>query len=326
MAITWIKLQISMFDNQKIRLIEKMPAGDTVLIIWIKLLTYAGKSNANGYIMLTDTIPLKSDQLATLFDRPIETVKMALITLEKFGMINLDDNEAIQITNWDKYQNVDRLEMAKEQNRLRQQRFRKRQRLKALPSGKEEEVLTPEKTAASSNDEHSGNGVLNKGNVRRNVTNDAGIPLGVTLSHAADIDLEKELEKDQKISRQRNTKIAYSEKQMALAQQLLKNIKLVIPNFREPNLERWANEIRLMVEGRREKRSADEILTVIQWVAGDDFWRTVIQSPASLRKNFDKLLAQMQFKKKKQSGVRKDKNACIKEWLKHESGGGGDPL
>ena len=51
--VKWIKLSTSMFEDEKIRLIESMPEADTLLIIWIRLLAQAGKTNASGYIFLS---------------------------------------------------------------------------------------------------------------------------------------------------------------------------------------------------------------------------------------------------------------------------------
>ena len=43
--IKWIKITTDMFDDEKIKVIEAMPDRDAILIIWIKLLTLAGKVN-----------------------------------------------------------------------------------------------------------------------------------------------------------------------------------------------------------------------------------------------------------------------------------------
>ena len=55
--VKWIKLLTEMFDDEKIKLIEAVPEADMILVIWIKLLTLAGKKNMNGYIFLTENIP-----------------------------------------------------------------------------------------------------------------------------------------------------------------------------------------------------------------------------------------------------------------------------
>ncbi|MBW2084470.1 MAG: phage replisome organizer N-terminal domain-containing protein [Deltaproteobacteria bacterium] len=126
--IKWIKITTSMFDDEKIDYIESLPDGDTILVIWIKLLTLAGKCNAGGYILLTENIPYTEEMLAHKFRRPINTVKLALATFEKLKMIERIAG-AIFITNWEKHQSIEGMERIREQTRLRVQRYRERQKL-----------------------------------------------------------------------------------------------------------------------------------------------------------------------------------------------------
>src|SRR5690625_439819 len=128
--VKWIKLSTSMFDDEKIRLIEQMPDADTILIIWVKLLTQAGKTNSSGYIFLSENIPYTDEMLATIFNRPLSTIRLALKTFEELGMVGIDDNSFISITNWEKHQNVEGLERIRKQNRIRKRRQRERERKK----------------------------------------------------------------------------------------------------------------------------------------------------------------------------------------------------
>lgn len=129
--IKWIKITTTMFDDEKIDYIESLPEADTILIIWIKLLTLAGKCNAGGYVFLTESIPYTEEMLSHKMRRPTNTVKLALATLESLGMIERDMN-GICIANWEKHQNVEGMERIREQARLRMQRWRENQKL--LPS------------------------------------------------------------------------------------------------------------------------------------------------------------------------------------------------
>ncbi len=113
-----------MFDDEKIKLIEAVPEADMILVIWIKLLTLAGKKNMNGYIFLTENIPYTDEMIATLFNRPLNTVRLALETFKKFGMIEFNGEGKIKITNWEKHQNIEGLAKIREGNKIRQQRFR----------------------------------------------------------------------------------------------------------------------------------------------------------------------------------------------------------
>lgn len=119
-----------MFEDEKIKLIEQMPDADTILIIWVKLLSQAGKTNASGYIYLSENIPYTDEMLAAIFNRPVSTVRLALKTFQDFGMITIDDENYIAISNWEKHQNVDALEKIRKQTRKRVARHRKRQKEK----------------------------------------------------------------------------------------------------------------------------------------------------------------------------------------------------
>lgn len=130
--VKWIKLSTSMFDDEKIRLIEQMPDADTILIIWMKLLTQAGKTNSSGYIFLSENIPYTDEMLATIFNRPLSTVRLALKTFEELGMIGIDESSFISITNWERHQNIEGLERIRIQNRERKRRQREREK-KVLP-------------------------------------------------------------------------------------------------------------------------------------------------------------------------------------------------
>lgn len=126
--VKWIKIVPNVFDDDKIKLIETMPDGDSIIVIWFKLLCLAGKQNRDGFLMMNDKIAYTEEMLSTIFRRPINTVRLALNTFEQFEMIEII-NGAIYVTNWDKHQNVDGLAQLREYNRLAQQKSRDKKRL-----------------------------------------------------------------------------------------------------------------------------------------------------------------------------------------------------
>ena len=128
--VKWIKIVPDVFDDDKIKLIENMPDGDSIIVVWFKLLCLAGKQNRDGFLMLNDKIAYTEEMLSTIFRRPISTVRFALKTFEQFDMINIIDG-AVCITNWEKHQNVDRLAEIREYNRLAQQKSRSKKKLLA---------------------------------------------------------------------------------------------------------------------------------------------------------------------------------------------------
>jgi predicted phage replisome organizer len=121
--ISWIKIKTDIFDDEKIKVLDSLPDRDAIFVIWIKLLTLAGKINDKGQIYLTENMPYTDEMLSTIFNRPISTIKLALGSFEKFGMIEINQN-FIGICNWEKHQNVDALDKIREKNRLRVQKHR----------------------------------------------------------------------------------------------------------------------------------------------------------------------------------------------------------
>lgn len=127
--VKWIKLSMKMFEDEKIKLIEHMPEADTMLVIWIKLLSQAGKSNDHGYIYLSENIPYTDEMLSTIFNRPLNVVRMALGVFRQFGMIEIDEDNFISICNWEKHQNVAGLDKIREQTRQRVAKYRESKKL-----------------------------------------------------------------------------------------------------------------------------------------------------------------------------------------------------
>ncbi|MBS3209286.1 phage replisome organizer N-terminal domain-containing protein, partial [Staphylococcus aureus] len=95
--------------------------------IWVKLLTLSGKYNEQGYIMLSENLPYNEEMLANEFNRPINSIRLAIQTFETLGMIE-KVNGVIKVTNWEKHQSLDSKAKHKEKNKLRQQRYRERQK------------------------------------------------------------------------------------------------------------------------------------------------------------------------------------------------------
>lgn len=117
--IKWIKITTDMFDDEKIDFISSLPEGDSLIVVWIRLLTMAGKNNAGGYIFLTEKIPFTDDMLAHKLRKPLNVIKLALETFERLEMISFDEAGKIMITNWCKHQNIDGMDKVRELTRAR---------------------------------------------------------------------------------------------------------------------------------------------------------------------------------------------------------------
>jgi len=100
--VFWIKLQTSTFDSETIILLESMPEGDTILVIWFKMQILAGKCNAGGYLLLNSEFPYSDEMLATVFRRPLNTVRLAISAFFQFKMVEII-NEAYFLPDWERH-------------------------------------------------------------------------------------------------------------------------------------------------------------------------------------------------------------------------------
>lgn len=82
---------------------------------------------------------------------------------------------------------------------------------------------------------------------------------------------------------------------------LLINDKSKVPTDNPKSMEKWADDVRKIIE--LDKRTTGEFKEIIDFTFKSDFWATVIQSPAGLRKNWDKVFAQMKRPKASNSNV-----------------------
>ena len=144
--VKWIKITTDIFDDEKILMIESMPSADSIIVIWLKLLTFAGKQNNDGVFLMSNRIAYTDEMLACIFRRDVNLVRLALRTFEQFGMIEIIE-KVITIPNWNKHQTLDAYEKKKERDRLYQQERRAKQKL--LVAGSSDESSDSQKTPSS---------------------------------------------------------------------------------------------------------------------------------------------------------------------------------
>ena len=128
--IKWIKLKVGMFNDDRIKVIQAMPEGDALIVIWIRMLILAGISNAEGYLMISENLPYTEDMLSTIFNKPLSVVRLALKTFETFGMVEAC-NEGIFITDFAAEQG-EKMQDIREYNRIKKAESRERARQRLL--------------------------------------------------------------------------------------------------------------------------------------------------------------------------------------------------
>jgi predicted phage replisome organizer len=94
------------------------------------MLILAGISNAEGYLMISENLPHTEDMLATIFNKPLSVVRLALKTFETFGMVEAC-NEGIFITDFAAEQG-EKMQDIREYNRIKKAESRERAKQKRL--------------------------------------------------------------------------------------------------------------------------------------------------------------------------------------------------
>lgn len=125
--IKWIKLAADMFENRKIKYLRTLPNGNDMVLVWVMLLTMAGRCNAGGNIFIIEKLPYTDKMLAEELRVKEALLAKALGELEALGMIERPDG-GLRITGWNEHQNVDGMERVREQTRQRVQRHRENSR------------------------------------------------------------------------------------------------------------------------------------------------------------------------------------------------------
>ena len=134
--VQWIRLIVGMFDGNSFKKIKRakiggVPFRDKLTAVWFELLDLAGKSNANGYLIDNNEIPYRSfEDIATMLDREEKEIELCMQFFINERMVEIID-DVYCLANFMLYQNQDGLQRIREQNRLRQAKFKKKQKLLA---------------------------------------------------------------------------------------------------------------------------------------------------------------------------------------------------
>lgn len=126
--VKWIKITTDMFDNRKIKHLRRLPDGNNIVLIWVMLLTLAGRCNSGGMIFLTENIPYTPKMLADELDFEESTVTLALQALERLGMVSTTTSGFINLPGWEDHQNIEGLDKIREQTRKRVADYRTRKK------------------------------------------------------------------------------------------------------------------------------------------------------------------------------------------------------
>ena len=186
--VKWVKITTDMFDNRKIKHLRRLPDGNNIVLIWIMILTMAGRCNSGGKIFLTENIPYDAKMLADELDFKENTVAAALKNLEQLDMIAVD-NGFYTIVGWGEYQNVDGMDKVREQTRKRVAEFKKNKKSQAgnvTSNGSSDDIFEEKVTHSNVTGNVTSNAKVTHGNVTGNAE--------VTQGNATEEEREEEKE------------------------------------------------------------------------------------------------------------------------------------
>jgi len=136
----WLKLKRDFFKRHDIRIIEEMPNGKDYILFYLKLLVES--VDHEGMLRFSDTIPYNEQMLSTITNTNVDIVRSAMEVFKNLEMIGVMDDETIYMSQVEKLigsaSEID--EEARENHRIRQQRYRDRQKQKALEMSRDGHV------------------------------------------------------------------------------------------------------------------------------------------------------------------------------------------
>ena len=153
-SLQWLKLELKIFSNRKIQILLREPDGDTYFRVWIQLLIIAVECNRNGKLVIGNNKPMTIENFSKIMGKSKKKIEKIIQKFLELNMLIVEDG-AYKIKNWDKYQSIEPYEKYKEQNRIRQQKYREK-----LKSEKEESNITI--TLDNTQEENKIKNILNK--------------------------------------------------------------------------------------------------------------------------------------------------------------------
>ena len=92
----WLKLKEDFFDDKMIKFLRKLPDGDGIVIIFLKMQLKSLKTE--GFIKYDGILPTCEEELALILDEDENRVRYTIAALEKLGAVERWDNDTLYIS------------------------------------------------------------------------------------------------------------------------------------------------------------------------------------------------------------------------------------
>lgn len=133
-------MKVGMFDGYSFKRIKRAKIDgiadfrDKLTAVWFEILDLGGKMNNSGLLSNNEIAFVNYEDIAIALDRTEKEIELCINFYVENKMIEIID-DIFLIANWAKHQNVDGMEKIRKQNRIRQERFRNRQKKLAENAG-----------------------------------------------------------------------------------------------------------------------------------------------------------------------------------------------
>lgn len=289
----WIKLHRVL--TEKSIWLESSPEQKTILITLLMMANHQGKE----WEWMGESYKAEPGQFVTSLPSIVkkcgkgittQNIRTALKRFEKYDFLtdeSTNKNRLITIINWDVYQSTEKEVV----NQVENQGLTEVEKSTAKLTGGN--VVT--NPVVPDNKSNFGLVVNSQTNSRLTGNQQA---TNRQLTANKNVKNVKNDKNDKKVINN-SPKQAYDESSIyfklanALYQKILENN----PNHKQPDLQKWSNDVRLMME--RDKRTEEQIIYTIKWCQNNEFWRSNILSISKLREKFDQLIIQIKSDRNK---------------------------
>jgi predicted phage replisome organizer len=153
MNLSFVKVDINILNDSKMKIILREKHGDTYFKMWIGLLCLAMKSGEPGSVEVGDGIPHTAETLSKELNIRQNFIEKGLELFQKYKMIETVSNN-ILIKNFEKHQELEKIVKGLERNREKVKRYRDK-KLEKLKKNEEcngnVTVTTPNVTTETKN-------------------------------------------------------------------------------------------------------------------------------------------------------------------------------
>lgn len=276
----WLKLKDDFFSQKEIKRLRRLAGGDTYTIIYLKLLLLSLKNE--GKIFFDDVGDDFTDELSLEIDEEMDNVRVTINYLQQKGLLELVKEDEIYLNE------VKSMIGSESDSAERVRRYRRSLKGETKLLQCNGHALQRSTNVTKSNTEIEIEIEIEKEKYKSTTDCQPSANQVTTKCHTED-----------RLGKDRLDKYSYQDSHLDTAKKLQSLILEVNPGNRckNANLEKWANDIRLMQE--KDERTDEELHSMIDYIFNkDDFWRVQIQSPGNLRKHWDKIYPKIISSKK----------------------------